>query len=149
MVQVFSFVGFNSEAEALLADVSALNRSNDQITNELSFRRVDFHVKAFIVLFQPQCLIGLSAQYIIRVVIKQGTGIGYLDSGFKSAKTYEELIALETLPTLDGRYKFPQKDAIKVILGRSPNCFDALALSFAHPVIAGNVADIQFASEFS
>lgn len=47
---------------------------------------------------------------------------------------YEELIALEDLPTLDGKYKFPKKDDMKKMLGRSPNKLDQLGLTFALPV---------------
>lgn len=47
---------------------------------------------------------------------------------------YEEMLAIETLPMLDGKYKLPPKDAIKEIVGRSPNKIDNLALTFAYPV---------------
>lgn len=48
---------------------------------------------------------------------------------------YEELIALETVPTIDGKYKFPPKDDMKEVIGRSPNCLDQLGLTFAQPVV--------------
>ncbi|PHS70683.1 MAG: terminase [Methylophaga sp.] len=48
---------------------------------------------------------------------------------------YEELIALEVLPTLDGAYTFPKKDDMKEIIGRSPNKLDQLGLTFALPVV--------------
>jgi hypothetical protein len=47
---------------------------------------------------------------------------------------YDEMIAVETVPTLDGKYKLPPKDVMKEVLGRSPNDMDALALTFALPV---------------
>lgn len=47
---------------------------------------------------------------------------------------YEEALAVETMPTLDGKFKFPPKDKMKAILGRSPNSWDALVLSFASPI---------------
>jgi hypothetical protein len=49
---------------------------------------------------------------------------------------YEEMIAVETVPTLDGKYKLPPKEDVKEILGRSPNHMDCLAISFAFPVAA-------------
>lgn len=48
---------------------------------------------------------------------------------------YEELLALEALPMLDGTYAFPRKDDMKEILGRSPNKLDQLGLTFALPVV--------------
>ncbi len=47
---------------------------------------------------------------------------------------YEEAIAIETKPRLDGKYQFEDKDKLRDVLGRSPNCWDALCLSFAYPV---------------
>lgn len=47
---------------------------------------------------------------------------------------FEELIFMEVLPTMDGKYKFPDKDTIRQDLGRSPNCLDQLALTFALPI---------------
>lgn len=52
----------------------------------------------------------------------------------KDDELREEAIALDSLPVLDGKYKFPPKDAMKEVIGRSPNKLDALALTFAHPV---------------
>ena len=47
---------------------------------------------------------------------------------------YDELIAAETTPTLDGKYKIPPKEDMKEIIGRSPNDLDALAITFALPI---------------
>lgn len=47
---------------------------------------------------------------------------------------YEEALAVETMATMDGKFKFPPKEKMKEILGRSPNNWDALVLSFASPV---------------
>lgn len=47
---------------------------------------------------------------------------------------YDEMIACETLPTLDGKYKLVPKDDMKETLGWSPNKLDTLAMSFAYPV---------------
>lgn len=47
---------------------------------------------------------------------------------------YEEMIACEVMPTLDGKYKIPPKDDMREVIGRSPNDLDALCLSFAMPV---------------
>jgi len=48
---------------------------------------------------------------------------------------YEELIALETMPTMDGKFKFPPKADMKKVIGRSPNKLDQLGLTFAFPVV--------------
>lgn len=47
---------------------------------------------------------------------------------------YDELISLETVPLLDGKYKMPDKKDIKELIGRSPNKMDCLAISTAYPV---------------
>lgn len=47
---------------------------------------------------------------------------------------YDEAQAVETMATLDGKFKFPPKEKMKEILGRSPNSWDALVLSFASPI---------------
>ena len=47
---------------------------------------------------------------------------------------YEEALAVETMATMDGKFKFPPKEKMKEILGRSPNNWDALVLSFASPI---------------
>lgn len=52
----------------------------------------------------------------------------------KEQQLYDEMVAVETVPRLDGKYKLPPKDDMKAILGRSPNDMDCLALTFAHPV---------------
>lgn len=46
---------------------------------------------------------------------------------------YEEALAITTMPMMDGKYKFPPKDAIKELIGRSPGVWDSLCISFAHP----------------
>lgn len=46
----------------------------------------------------------------------------------------EEMMAIEMMATMDGKYKFAPKDAVKALIGRSPNLWDALCLSFAYPV---------------
>lgn len=47
---------------------------------------------------------------------------------------YEEALAVEAMATMDGKFKFPPKEKMKEILGRSPNNWDALVLSFASPI---------------
>ena len=47
---------------------------------------------------------------------------------------YDELVMLETIPTIDGKYRMPDKKLIKKELGVSPNHADCLAISFAYPV---------------
>lgn len=47
---------------------------------------------------------------------------------------YEEAMAIETMPTMDGKYKFPPKEDMKEVLGRSPNCWDSLVITFAYPI---------------
>lgn len=59
---------------------------------------------------------------------------------------YEEMLALETLPMLDGKYKFPRKDQMKEVLGRSPNILDQLGLTFAMPVVKKD-KNTRFATE--
>lgn len=54
----------------------------------------------------------------------------------KDGELYEELLAVETIATLDGKYKFPPKEDFKEIIDRSPNKLDALGMSFAQPVQA-------------
>jgi len=56
---------------------------------------------------------------------------------------YDEMIAVEVIPTLDGKYKIPPKDDMKAVLGRSPNDMDTLALTFAIPVVKKQKNDIQ------
>lgn len=46
----------------------------------------------------------------------------------------EEMLCIEMMPTMDGKYKFAPKDSVKSIIGRSPNLWDSLCLSFAYPV---------------
>lgn len=48
---------------------------------------------------------------------------------------YDEMVTCETVPTLDGKIKLPDKDEVKKILGRSPNCIDLLAITTAFPVV--------------
>lgn len=52
----------------------------------------------------------------------------------KDQELYDELISLETIPMLDGKYKMPDKKEIKELIGRSPNKMDCLAISTAYPV---------------
>lgn len=54
----------------------------------------------------------------------------------KDQTLYDELEAIETVPTLDGKVKLMSKEDMKdaEVLGWSPNRFDSLILSFAHPV---------------
>lgn len=66
---------------------------------------------------------------LVKEWLQQG---GSIDE--KDQELFEELIAQETLPTLDGKYKFIPKEDMKEVLGRSPNRLDSLALTFAHPV---------------
>ncbi len=47
----------------------------------------------------------------------------------------EEMLAVETMATLDGKFRFAPKDAMKALIGRSPNCWDSLGLTFAYPVL--------------
>lgn len=51
----------------------------------------------------------------------------------KDQELYDEMIAIETIPTLDGKYKIPPKEDIKEEIGRSPNKIDCLAISTAYP----------------
>jgi hypothetical protein len=48
---------------------------------------------------------------------------------------YEEAMAIEAMPMTDGKYKFPPKEAIKQLIGRSPNIWDALCITFAYNVV--------------
>lgn len=52
----------------------------------------------------------------------------------KDSDLFDEMIAIEAMPTLDGKLKLPPKDDIKDVIGRSPNCIDTLAISTAYPV---------------
>lgn len=52
----------------------------------------------------------------------------------KDQDLYDEMVATETIATLDGKIKLPPKDLVKKELGRSPNCIDCLAISTAYPV---------------
>lgn len=56
---------------------------------------------------------------------------------------YDEMISIETLPVLDGKYKLPSKKEIKDEIGRSPNKIDCLAISFAYPVAKKQVTGVQ------
>ena len=47
---------------------------------------------------------------------------------------YDEMMATETMPMMDGKFKLPPKDTFKEINGRSPDILDALALTTAMPV---------------
>ncbi len=47
----------------------------------------------------------------------------------------DEMLAIDTIPMIDGKYKMPPKEDIKEILGCSPNRIDQLALTFAYPVL--------------
>lgn len=53
----------------------------------------------------------------------------------KDQDLYDEMLACETEPTLDGKIKLPPKEDTKEILGHSPNCIDTLAISTAFPVV--------------
>lgn len=53
----------------------------------------------------------------------------------KDDELFDEMIMVETVATLDGKIKLPPKDDMKVLLGRSPNCIDTLAISTAYPVL--------------
>lgn len=53
----------------------------------------------------------------------------------KDQMLYDEMIAIETVPTLDGKYKLPSKEDVKELIGWSPNCIDNLAITFAFPVL--------------
>ena len=63
--------------------------------------------------------------------LKEGGSIPEDDS-----ELYEELLAMETLPTLDGKFKFLSKDDIRAIIYRSSGRLDSLSLTFAYPVQA-------------
>lgn len=56
---------------------------------------------------------------------------------------YDEMIAVETVPLLDGKIKLPPKDETKEIIGRSPNCIDCLAITTAYPVAAKRPAGTE------
>lgn len=61
--------------------------------------------------------------------IKQGGAIDPADQ-----QLYDELQAIETIPTLDGTIQIEAKKEIKKRLGFSPGRADGLALTFAYPV---------------
>jgi hypothetical protein len=48
---------------------------------------------------------------------------------------YDEMVAIELLPTLDGKYKIPPKEDIKSLIGRSTDLLDTLVLTTALPVV--------------
>ena len=52
----------------------------------------------------------------------------------KDQDLYDEMLAVETVATLDGKVKLPPKDKVKEVIGRSPNCIDCLAITTAYPV---------------
>jgi hypothetical protein len=54
----------------------------------------------------------------------------------KDQELYDEMLSVETLPQLDGKFKLPPKEIQKDVLGRSPNKMDCLAISTASPVVA-------------
>lgn len=48
----------------------------------------------------------------------------------------DEALAINTKPRLDGKIQIESKEEIRKVLGRSPNKFDCLCISFAYPVAA-------------
>lgn len=56
---------------------------------------------------------------------------------------YDEMIATETMPTLDGKFKLPPKEIVKEEIGRSPNKIDCLCISFAYPVVKKSPAGLN------
>lgn len=65
----------------------------------------------------------------MRLWLKEGGAIPK-DPGLR-----DELLGLETLPRLDGKIAIESKDSMKRRGLRSPNKADALAISFAYPVV--------------
>lgn len=69
---------------------------------------------------------------LMRQWLKEGGSIPHDDTDI-----YYDLIGPETVPRLDGKIQLESKDNMKKRGLPSPNCGDALALSFAYPVIKG------------
>ncbi|WP_027859245.1 hypothetical protein [Marinobacterium jannaschii] len=78
---------------------------------------------------RPDCVNKRAEMYVeVKDWLKQG-------GSFAEDQTlYDEMVAVETLPDLEGKYRLPPKEAMKELLGRSPNHMDCLAISFAYPV---------------
>jgi hypothetical protein len=93
---------------------------------------------------REDCFNKRAEMYIeVRDWLKQGGAIP------DDQQLYEEMIAVETLPTLDGKFKLPPKDDMKELIGRSPNDMDALALTFALPVLPKLHQSVQNAQNSS
>ena len=81
---------------------------------------------------RQDCMNKRAEMYIeVRDWLKLGGAIPDDQAG---QQLYDELIATETVPTLDGKYKIMPKEDMRELIGRSPNDLDALALTFAVPV---------------
>ena len=72
--------------------------------------------------------------------IKDG---GALDE--KDQDLYDQMIAVELLPTLDGKFKLPPKADYKEETGLDPGDIDCLAISFAYPVAKKSPVGLQSA----
>lgn len=66
----------------------------------------------------------------------------------KDSHLIEELNAIETIPTLDGKLQFEQKKQFKKRIGRSPDRLDALALTFATHITAVDCDVITVNSDY-
>lgn len=78
---------------------------------------------------RPDCMNKRAEMHLeVRDWLKMGGAIP------KDQQLYDEMVAVETVPTLDGKYKLVAKEDMKEVIGRSPNDMDALALTFALPI---------------
>lgn len=79
---------------------------------------------------RPDCFNKRAEMYVnVLELFQEGMAIP------KDQELYDELISLETIPVLDGKFKMPDKKEIKELIGRSPNKMDCLAISTAYPVV--------------
>jgi len=92
---------------------------------------------------RPDCMNKRAEMYIeARDWLKQGGAIPDEQS------LYDELIATETVPTLDGKYKLMPKEDMREVLGRSPGDLDALAITFALPIATKTTRAINLARQY-
>lgn len=79
---------------------------------------------------RPDC-VNLRAAMYQNVADLLGDGLAIPDD----QELYDEMVAVETMPMLDGKIKLPPKADMKTELGHSPNKIDCLAISTAYPVM--------------
>lgn len=85
---------------------------------------------------REDCFNKRAEMYInVRDLLKQGLALP------KDQDLYDEMMATEVLPMLDGKYKLPPKEDTKEIIGRSPNKLDCLALTTAMPIATRDQRD--------